>query len=591
MSQWRRGSTGEFTPGRVLAEPFGIGWAQFRRGSLSSLPLAAPVDSPPSFVAPVAPSPAAWNASWPAVCRARLKFWGGAGLCFFAMPGIYEAQAMEAKEPLADPPTTSSSGEVDPSSQVATWRAAFCLQDDGDFAYAFRSYANALDMAGRNVAEAWARARAAVELNSPDVGLVHAAAGAARPTTDCAVFQACTSVKAKGGGRQTPGRAESSQAQETPGRGCVRAGGGDLANFFVASGAFRPAGALTPARDSLCLRVAAQKCQAAEEATVKRALTTLAELKQFQILRGRVDGLADLDLVDLDAFLQSGTQAPGRAIQSLRWFNGAASLVWPVSQLVYEPRPQSSRKPSGQAIPAEPAMLTLLDDRIETVNLVGDARWSALLGQWLVAVGVVRFAHVKRSCCLRISESTMHCMCPRGKQRRLRGGFLWSVPARFGSGWDWSAAWQAAWEALPPSRRSGAGMAFDQEGYPWSMASSVAATQDEMVSVTADVEKLTSYSWRRVMPSAGVLLRLTPRELNALGDWVDKAGLEGAEKMPVHYAATKYHESVRIKHLVYAAMLEMRHKATWNDVVQEDVDAALQYAPFAATEALRQEPR
>ena len=125
-------------------------------------------------------------------------------------------------------------------------------------------------------------------------------------------------------------------------------------------------------------------------------------------------------------------------------FNGAASLVWPVSQLVYEPRPQSSRKPSGQAIPAEPAMLTLLEDRIEAMNLVGDARWSALLGQWLVAVRVVRFVHVKRSCRLRISESTMHCMCPRGRQRRLRGGFLWSVPARFGSGWDWAAAWQAA---------------------------------------------------------------------------------------------------------------------------------------------------
>ena len=434
---------------------------------------------------------------------------------------------------------------------MATWRAAFCLQDDGDFAYAFHSYANALDMAGRNVAEAWARARAAVEVNSPDVGLVHAAAGAARPTTAPSSKLALASkpkprvVAGKPRVGQKAAKPRKPQAADASGQA------GDLANFFVASGAFRPAGALTPARDrewcNLCLRVATQKCQAAEEATVKRALTTLAELKQFQILRGRVDGLADLDLVDLDAFLQSGTQAPGRAIQSLRWFNGAASLVWPVSQLVYEPRPQSSRKPSGQAIPAEPAMLTLLEDRIEAMNLVGDV-------------------HVKRSCCLRISESTMHCMCPRGKQRRLRGGFLWSVPARFGSGWDWAAAWQAAWEALPPSRRSGAGMAFDQEGYPWSMASSVAATQDEMVSVTADVEKLTSYSWRRVMPSAGVLLRLTPRELNALGDWVDKAGLEGAEKMPVHYAATKYHESVRIKHLVYAAMLEMRHKATWNDV-------------------------
>ena len=51
---------------------------------------------------------------------------------------------------------------------------------------------------------------------------------------------------------------------------------------------------------------------AAEATTFKNAIKTLQELYHFQILRGRAQGLEEVDPVDLDAFLHGGTTAPTR---------------------------------------------------------------------------------------------------------------------------------------------------------------------------------------------------------------------------------------------------------------------------------------
>ena len=48
----------------------------------------------------------------------------------------------------------------------------------------------------------------------------------------------------------------------------------------------------------------------AEATTFKNAIKTLQELYHFQILRGRAQGLEEVDPVDLDAFLHGGTTAP-----------------------------------------------------------------------------------------------------------------------------------------------------------------------------------------------------------------------------------------------------------------------------------------
>ena len=71
--------------------------------------------------------------------------------------------------------------------------------------------------------------------------------------------------------------------------------------------------------------LAAKKASRAEGATLKNFIRIIAELHKFQLLRGRAEGLADVDLLDLSAFLEGGASAPARALPSLKWFAKHAS--------------------------------------------------------------------------------------------------------------------------------------------------------------------------------------------------------------------------------------------------------------------------
>ena len=65
---------------------------------------------------------------------------------------------------------------------------------------------------------------------------------------------------------------------------------------------------------------------------------------------------------------------------------------------------------------------------------------------------------------LRITESTVHAFCRKGKQRRNRSGVYFCIPSTFTNGWDWSVAWRRAFEALPPARQGNAAFALIQKG-------------------------------------------------------------------------------------------------------------------------------
>ena len=71
----------------------------------------------------------------------------------------------------------------------------------------------------------------------------------------------------------------------------------------------------------------------------------------------------------------------------------------------------------------EPPLLSHLEDRISAMCKAGDARWTALLGQWLVGVGVLRYKHLNLSTVLKITPSTVHSFCTKGKQAKLRRDF------------------------------------------------------------------------------------------------------------------------------------------------------------------------
>ena len=81
----------------------------------------------------------------------------------------------------------------------------------------------------------------------------------------------------------------------------------------------------------------------------------------------------------------------------------------------------------------------------------GDDRWQALLAAWMLYGGVLRHKHLTRAEVRKVTMSTVHAHCIKGKQRRLRKGFNFCVPGQLSTGWDWSAAWLHDF-ALPEKR-------------------------------------------------------------------------------------------------------------------------------------------
>ena len=69
--------------------------------------------------------------------------------------------------------------------------------------------------------------------------------------------------------------------------------------------------------------------------------------------------------------------------------------------------------------------------------------------------------------------------------------------------------------------------------------------------LVSNPEEMSTYSWRRVMPTLGLAAKFSGPEMMALGDWQDK-GLGGKEvnyaKMPLHYSGNKEELSKRMKH-------------------------------------------
>ena len=246
---------------------------------------------------------------------------------------------------------------------VQLFRTRFCLQDVRDFAAAFVSWEEASRMAGPAVANAWA-ATAAVPEEVTELFAVEQAVLAGRSVGAGGPRQRC----------QRPAqlllRARPRQPKVRPPAAATDQVSDRLAYFFERAGAHRPV-SCPEARQrewrTFLSQVAARKVSAAEPATIDRVLRTIEELERWQLSRGRADGLSDCDSVDLSAFLTEGTTAPARALSALRWFAKHGRLGWDFSELVLGKRPGYQVSARGQAIPAEPFMPSLLEQKMSLV--------------------------------------------------------------------------------------------------------------------------------------------------------------------------------------------------------------------------------
>lgn len=181
-----------------------------------------------------------------------------------------------------------------------------------------------------------------------------------------------------------------------------------LAAVWIRLGALRPGGELTLSLradwEASCRRLAQAMVTASEPVTISNALLTVWKLETWMQARQRN---LPPGLIDLDNFVHQGTPAPTRSLNALRWLSKHGDLAWPLHRVTV-PAVKVSKKKKGQAVVVGPPMLGYLEEQIEGLFKAGDQTWSALLGSWLVAVGVLRYKHISRSVPKKVSLSTFH---------------------------------------------------------------------------------------------------------------------------------------------------------------------------------------
>ena len=165
------------------------------------------------------------------------------------------------------------------------------------------------------------------------------------------------------------------------------------------------------------------------------------------------------EVVDLDVFLHEGTAAPARATQSLRWLTKQARVDLGLGMLAPPAGQARQAGPRGQAAVVEPLMLLKMGQRMEELYTQGDDRWQALLAAWMLYGGVLRHKHLTRAEVRKVTMSTVHAHCSKGKQRRLRKGFDFCVPGQLSTGWDCSAAWLHDFALVPEKQKADCGLA------------------------------------------------------------------------------------------------------------------------------------
>ena len=122
--------------------------------------------------------------------------------------------------------------------------------------------------------------------------------------------------------------------------------------------------------------------------------------------------------------------------------------------------------------------------------MVGEPRWTTLLGQWMQAAACVRCIHVTRSDVLSITGSTVRaCHLPQQNTE--------AEPPRV-----------LALDSLLESE-STCGLCFAGKGFLWSLRESTLAVQAAFTNVVENPEEPTSYSWTRLGPPVAVTSKIS----------------------------------------------------------------------------------
>ena len=118
------------------------------------------------------------------------------------------------------------------------------------------------------------------------------------------------------------------------------------------------------------------------------------------------------------------------------------------------------------------------------------------------------------------------------------------------------------------------GLCFDSHGVAWDLTEVHQQARLCFRNQVETPELMTSYSWRRLMPTVGHLLQFQPASLAALGDWQEKKDEEPSTKMALRYSSARYQESTRVKHLTLSALSQLQGFEAWEMICPENVEEA-----------------
>ena len=118
---------------------------------------------------------------------------------------------------------------------------------------------------------------------------------------------------------------------------------------------------------------------------------------------------------------------------------------------------------------------------------------------------------------------------------------------------------------LSPQVAASVSFCFSPEGVPFTIRDVEDAARNIFPGHVGPLEGLTTYSFRRILPTVGHMLQFS----SGLGDWLDKDTTKGLH----HYSAAKNQQSLRVKHRAYEVASKLAGYEAWeiipNDALQD----------------------
>lgn len=103
------------------------------------------------------------------------------------------------------------------------------------------------------------------------------------------------------------------------------------------------------------------------------------------------------------------------------------------------------------------------------------------------------------------------------------------------------------------------------------------------------LDHLTSYSWRRLQPTVGHILKFTDASMAALGDWQDKSKQPVVSGMALHYSSAKYIASLKSKAAALGAIPALQAYESWEVIPESALETADASAKLSIQQAMNRD--